>query len=100
LILRRSGDAQNSPGELRYSLSVTLFNLVFRSLEEIQKRSQVIRKKKGMAGLIDKSNDSQEVVSLVEELRRAIVYYQVREDHAVSPRVNTRGTALAATVDV
>ena len=67
---------------------------------DIEKRSQALLEKKTMAGFLDKTKDSQEVVNLVEELRNAIVCYQVSENHLVLPRVNTHGTALAATVDV
>jgi hypothetical protein len=69
-------------------------------LGDIEKRSQTLLEKKTVAGFLDKMKDSQEVVSLVEELRNAIVCYQVSENYLVLPGVNTDGTALAATVDV
>ena len=56
---------------------VTFSNLIFRSLEEIGERSQVLLDKKKVARFLDKAKDSQEVVDLVEQLRTAIVYYQV-----------------------
>jgi len=84
-ILRRSRDGQNSPGELRRFRSITRSNLVFRSLEEIEKRSQAILKKKTGVGFLDKTKDSQEVISLVDELRNAIVVYQVGEKHMTLP---------------
>jgi len=52
-------------------------------LEGIEKRSQALLEKRMVAGFLDKSGDSQEVVSLVEQLRTAIVYYQVGGNHAV-----------------
>lgn len=101
MILRSSSDAQNSPGELyRASLRLTCSNRVFSALEEIEKRSQALLKKKKAAGFFDKAKDSQEVVNLVEELRNAIVYYQVSRDHGAWAGVDTDITALAATVGV
>jgi len=46
-------------------------------LEEIRKRSQAFLKKEKTARFPDKAKDTQEVVSLVEKLWNAIVYYQV-----------------------
>ena len=51
-------------------------------------------------GFIDKTKDSQEVISLVDELRNAIVAYQVGEKYITLHSVNMRGTALAAAVNV
>ena len=53
--------------------------LVLRCLVEIETRSQAILEKKTAAGFLDKTKDSQEVISLVDELRNAIVGYQVSE---------------------
>lgn len=101
MILKSSSDAQNSLGELyRAPLPLTRFNIVFSALEEIQQRSQALLEKKKAAGFFDKGKDSQEVINLVEELRNAIVYYQVSGDHAVWAGVDTDITALAATVGV
>lgn len=58
-------------------LSTTRSNPVYRSLEEIGRRSQVLLQKKKTARFLDKAGDSQEVVTLVEQLRTAILYYQV-----------------------
>ena len=63
--------------------SVSFSNLVFRSLEEIGNRSQALLDKKKIARFFDKSGDSQEVVALVEQLRTAIMYYQVSGNDAV-----------------
>ena len=41
-----------------------------------------------MAGFLDKAKDSQEVVNLVEQLRSAIVYYQVSRNHVGKTEVN------------
>ena len=83
LILRRSSDAQNSPGWLRHTRSVTRSDLGFSSLKSIEKRSQALLEKKKVAGFLDKSKDFQEVANLTEELRTAIVYYQVSGNRVV-----------------
>lgn len=57
--------------------SVTRSNIMFSALEEIGNRSQALLDKKTTARFLDKAEDSQEVVTLVEQLRTAIVYYQV-----------------------
>jgi len=51
-------------------------------LERIEKRSKAISEKKKTVGLLDKAKDCREVVDLVEELRSAIMYYQVGGNHA------------------
>ena len=81
-------------------LSVTRSNLARSSLEEIEKQSEALLNKKMAARFLDKTKDSQEVVNLVEQLRTAIVCYQVSGNHLALARVNTRGTALATTVDI
>ena len=48
-----------------------------RSLEEIGTRSLALSGKKQLARVLDKAQDSQEVVKLVEKLRQAILVYQV-----------------------
>lgn len=48
-----------------------------RSLGGIEKRSQALLEKGKIARVLDKAQDSEEVVKLVEELRRAILIYQV-----------------------
>jgi len=50
-------------------------------LEEVGKRAEAILDKNKLERIPDKSVDSQEVVNLVEEIRSAIVYYQVSRDH-------------------
>jgi len=74
---------QSSLGDLHRAPSIiTRSDLAFSSLEGIEKRSQNLLEKKMASGLLDKGKDSQEVANLVEELRTAIVYYQVSGDHA------------------
>jgi len=48
-----------------------------RSLEDIGKRSLALSEKGKVARVLDKSQDSQEVIKLVEKLRQAILEYQV-----------------------
>ena len=81
-------------------LSVTRSNIAFSSLEKIGKRSQTLLEKKKMARFLDKVQDSSEVVTLVEDLRTAIIYYQVSGNRVTQTRVNTRKIALTAAVDV
>lgn len=59
-------------------LSGTRSNSVSSSLEDIGKRSQALLAKKKRARFLDKAKDSQEVLNLIEQLRTAIVFYQVR----------------------
>ena len=80
--------------------SITYSNLVFSALEEIGKRSQALLEKKTAARFLDKAKDSQEVITLVEQLRTAIVYYQVRRDYATQTNVNTRRVVITTTVDI
>ena len=55
------------------------------TLEEIEKRSQVLLEKGVAARFMDKEDDSKEVARLVERLREAIALYQVSEIWIVSP---------------
>ena len=48
-----------------------------RSLEDIEKRSQVLSDKGKMAKMLDKKRNSGAIVKLVEQLRQAILVYQV-----------------------
>jgi len=52
-------------------------NLHDRSLDEIGKRSLALSEKGKVARVLDKTQDAQEVVRLVEKLRQAILIYQV-----------------------
>ena len=80
--------------------STTCSNLAFSSLEEVEKRSRGLLEKKKVARFLDKAKDSQEVVNLVEQLRTAIVFYQVSRNRMVWARANARRAALTATVNV
>ena len=48
-----------------------------RSLKDIEGRSQALLGKGKAARILDKTQDSQAVVKLVEDLRQAILIYQV-----------------------
>ena len=48
-----------------------------RSLEEIEKRSQMLSEKGKVAKFLDKKRDAGVIVRLVEQLRQAILVYQV-----------------------
>lgn len=52
-------------------------SLVYSSLDDIGKRSTSLSEKGKVARALDKSRDSGKVVRLVEELRQAILVYQV-----------------------
>ena len=56
-----------------------------RSLEDIENRSQVLLGKGKAARILDKKQDSEMVVKLVEELRQAILIYQVGPVESHSP---------------
>ena len=55
-----------------------LTNDLYRTLEEVEKRSRQLREE-GKAG------DSGEVVKLVEQLQEAITHYQVSRDFLIAP---------------
>ena len=80
--------------------AVTHSNFVCSVLEDTGKRSQTLLEKKGITGFLDKAEDSQEVVKLVEQLRTAIAYYQVSGNYVAWTRANAHGPALTATVDI
>ena len=48
-----------------------------RSLDDIGRRSLSLSEKGKVARVLDKTRDSQEVITLVEKLRQAILVYQV-----------------------
>jgi len=48
-----------------------------RSLEDIGTRSLALSEKGKVARMLDKTQDAQEVIGLVERLRQAILIYQV-----------------------
>ena len=60
------------------SASLTYHNLTLcRTLEDIGTRSLALSEKGKVARVLDKAQDAQEVVKLVERLRQAILVYQV-----------------------
>ena len=71
-----------------------------RSLEDIGKRSLALSEKGKIPRVLDKTQDSGEVIKLVEELRRAILVYQVSARHRRSRKSLTRGAGVAAAVDI
>src|SRR5579872_3648192 len=82
-------------------LDSKLISLYVRSLGDVGGRAQALLGKRKAARFVDKAKDSGEVVALVEELRQAIVIYQV-----CYTRCQTRGSltytlaGLTATVDI
>ena len=74
--------------------------LGYRSLGGIERRSLAMSEKGKIARVIDKSRDSGEVVKLVEDLRRAILVYQVGIRHHPGPGSLTRGAGVATTIDI
>ena len=49
---------------------------------------------------LDKTQDSQEVIGLVESLRQAILIYQVSVGHHQGRKALTIGTGVTTTVDI
>ena len=52
-------------------------------LEDIEKRSQALLAKGNAARLLDKGEDSKEVVKLIKRLQETVIHYQVSEDWIV-----------------
>ena len=52
-----------------------------RSLEDIGKRSLTLSEKSKVARALDKAQDLEEVIGLVEKLRQAVLIYQVGVKH-------------------
>jgi hypothetical protein len=68
-------------------LTTPIFSNPSRSaLEKIEKRSQELLDKGTAARFIDKKADSREVARLVDQLREAIVHYQVSHNRFLGPR--------------
>jgi len=57
------------------------FILCVRSLEDIETRSLTLSEKGKIARVLDKAQDSGEVIKLIERLRQAILIYQVGVKH-------------------
>jgi hypothetical protein len=66
---------------LRYLVHSTLIRYD-RSLEVIGTRSLALSEKGKVARILDKAQDTEEVVKLIEQLRRAILIYQVTTKHS------------------
>ena len=75
-------------------------NLAFSTLDGIEKRSRAILEKKQVPGFFDKASDSQEVVKLVEDIRNAIMDYQVSGKRTERTRINANGIGLSTTVNI
>ena len=58
--------------------------MVSRTLTDIERRSQELLEKGRMARFLDKAQDAQAVIRLIDQLQRTILIYQVR---AMSCRV-------------
>ena len=74
--------------------------ILYRSLEYIGKRSLALSEKGKVARVLDKAQDSQEVVALVEKLKQAVLIYQVSIRHCQGRKPLTRGTGVATTVNI
>jgi hypothetical protein len=51
--------------------------IAHRSLEGIEQRTRELQGKGGVARVLDKTQDSQKIAKLVEDLRQALIIYQV-----------------------
>lgn len=71
-----------------------------RSLEDIEKRSLALSEKGKAARFLDKAQDSQKVIRLVEELRQAILIYQVSSRHCQIWKSLTSGTGVATAINI
>ena len=100
-ILRKRTDAINCRGFYHTSLSSYRFKPIphVRSLEAIEKRSRRLLNKGKGAKILDKKQDSGAIVKLVEELRQAILLYQVRNvGNCRSSRADAYWTAVPTTI--
>jgi len=71
-----------------------------RSLEDIGARSLALSEKGKVARILDKAQDTGEVVKLIERLRRAILIYQVSVKHHRNRESLTCGTDVTTTVAI
>ena len=74
---------------------------VCRSLEDVEKRSQALLAKGKAARILDKTQDSGTIIKLVEDLRQAILIYQVGTIMKYWDSVELRcfGVAVATAID-
>ena len=84
---------------LRYSVHSKLIQYD-RSLEDIGIRSLALSEKGKVARILDKTQDKEEVVKLIEQIRRAILIYQVTIKLYQSRKSLIFGTDVTATVIV
>jgi len=61
----------------------TVINSPRSALEDIETRSQALLSKGDAARLVDKGEDSKEVMRLIERLREAVTHYQASENWIV-----------------
>jgi len=71
-----------------------------RSLEYIGKQSLALSEKGKIARVLDKTQDAQEVIKLVEKLRQAILEYQVSGRNHWSRKPLIRGTGITTAVNI
>ena len=71
-----------------------------RSLEDIGTRSLTLSEKGKVARVLDKTQDSQEVIRLVEKLKQAILVYQVSVRRRQSRKLLTCGADVTTTVNI
>ena len=69
-----------------------------RSLEDIGARSLALLEKGKIARILDKTQDTGEVIKLIEQLRRAILIYQVTIKYCQSLRSLTYGIDVTTTI--
>jgi hypothetical protein len=77
VIRRRWRDAPSWQGERQIEAYHTGKLILCRSLAAIEQRSRALMEKGKCASFLDKAQDTQEVANLVEQLRQAILIYQV-----------------------
>ena len=99
-IARRSRDDHNWQSWYHFCLRLIL--TLYRSLEDIGTRSLALLGKGKLTRVLDKAQDSQEIIKLVEELRQVIFVYQVRTrgSGGHSWESLTRGTGVTTTVGI
>src|SRR6202000_449444 len=83
------------------SLSSYRVKLIFflRSLGDIEKRCQRLSEKKKVAKMLDKKRDSGAIAKLIEQLRQAILIYQVGTTESRRPcRIDSFSIVVATAV--
>ena len=73
---------------------------IYRSLEAIGTQAIALSEKGKVARAFDKTQDSQEVIGLVESLRQAILIYQVSAGHCRTRKPLTRETGVTTAVNI